>query len=115
MDPKPKSNAKQTGNPFDSIYHFGSDDNGAAAKPIQESQGHPMDDIFDFGSFGNAPQLDFEGYCDNKMEADIAEPAAKAVGICKAKPVKTSVAGGSMSIKSEDASGKAVREGEKGD
>ena len=115
-DPKPKSNAKQTENPFDSIYHFGSDDDGAAAaKPIQESQGHPMDDIFDFGSFGDAPQLDFEGYSDNEMEADIAEPAAKAVGIRKAKPVKTSVAGGSKSIKSEDASGKAVREGEKGD
>ena len=35
--PKPKSNTKQTEHPFDSIYHFGSDDNGAtASKPIQE-------------------------------------------------------------------------------
>lgn len=114
--PKPKSNAKQTKDPFDSIYHFGSDDDGAtASEPIQKSQGRPMDDIFDFNSFDDGPRLDFEGYSDNEMEVDIVEPAAKAVGTGKAKPVKKSVAGGSGSIKSENASGKTWRAGEKED
>ena len=114
LDPKPKSNTKQTKHLFDSIYHFGSDNDGAtASKPIQESQGHPIDDIFDFSSFGNGPQLDFEGYSNNKMEVDIVEPAAKAMGTGKAKPVKKLVASGNGSIKSKDASRKAVRAGEK--
>ena len=72
-----------------------------------------MNDIYDFGSFDDGLKLDFMGGSDNRMEIDIVEPAAKAVG-SKPKTVKKVVVSGSGLAKSRNTGGgKSVRASEK--
>ena len=116
LKPKPKSNIKEPDHPFNKIYDFGLDNDGTiASKPTQEPEGNSMDKIFDFSSFNNGLQFEFEGQSGSKMEVDIVEPAAKFMGSSKPLTVKKVVQGGSGLAKSEKASRKVVKVGEKGE